>query len=200
MPYVTPYSTALPDLDEARLFAIQTMIVASLTDLNTALGRDGLAGGLQIAASQVILGNPNLVPQSLICIVGGGKEDATDMEIVGRGGFMPRSDKSGYMHTLYTNIYVYIGSEELLTDDPIAYVQFREVARARICGHIRKRVFNSLQGVLIQLASQELTTGADCDQLKDAHISSIKKGEFPKGPGGDISIYGAHLLHQGWIA
>jgi hypothetical protein len=74
------------------------------------------------------------------------------------------------------------------------------VARARICGHLRKRVFNSQQGVTIQLASQELTSGLDFDQLKDAHITAIKKGEFPKGADGAIMVVGAHLLHTGWIA
>ena len=199
MPYTTPYTTSLPDIDEARLLAIQTMIVASLADLNTALARDTLAGNLQLTSSQVVLGNPNLVPSTVIGIVGGGKDDATDMDMVEKDGFMPRTDKSGYVHWLYTNIYVYIGSEDLLTDDPVAYVSYREIARARICGHLRKRVFNSLQGVLITLASQEFTSGSDYDQMKDAHICCIKKGEFPKGPAGEIMVYGAHLLHKAWI-
>lgn len=199
MPYVNPYSTSLPGIDEARLLALQAMIVASLTDLNSALNRDSLSP-MTLQSSQIILGDPEALDTSLICIVGGGKHDATDMEI--EGLFMPRQNTSGRKVTLFTNMYVYLHPNEMhpANDDPLQHVAYREMARARICDHIRYRVFNAAQGAVIQLTSQEFTSGGEFDTLKDCHIKQIAKGMTPKNAGGVQMVCSAHLMHCGYIA
>jgi len=197
MSYQTPYPTDLPGLDEARLLAIQARIVEALPDLNAALNRDGQTP-LTFTEAQVVLGDPETVTRSLLCVTGGGRHEGLDAEI--EGAFLPRSDRSGFRVRFFTPLHVYIGPKDLLTEDPLRYAQTRELALARICDHLRKRVFNSQQGAVLPLASQELTTAPDFDTLNDGHIAQITKGRAAKGPGATLAVYAATLLHVGWIA
>ncbi len=201
MPYITPYAATLPTLEEARLWAIQAMIVASLSDLNTSLAQTGMPSSmpLSLTSDDVVLGDPETVLRTLICVVGGGNQDAKDMEIE-PDYFKPRNDKAGPKETIYTNIYCYIGHNDLLASDPLQYVQYREIALARIRGHLRKRVFNSAQGATINLQSQEHTSGSDFDQLKNCHIRAIYQGKVPKMGGKLEVVWSSHLVHTGWIA
>lgn len=198
MPYVNPYSTSLPGVDEARLLALQSMIVASLSDLNASLARDSASPMTPFTSGQILIGDPETVTQSLICVVGGGKNDATDME-AGRAP-MKRTDTDGPGLTLYTNLYVYLHRNEMLPadDSPLTYVQYMEIARSRICDHLRKRVFNAAAGAVINLTSSEyVSTGTD--QMGDCKITKISKMMYQKGSGDSIWIYGAHLLHEGIV-
>ena len=205
MPFVNPYDVALPTVEEARLLAFQAMIISSLDTLNASLNRDS-ASPLTFTAAQVIIGDPETVATSLICIVGGGKNDGTDMEI-GQGAheFMPRTDFAAPHLQVHTNIYVYIHPSDMIPADSgdtifdaKQAVQYRETARARIVGHLRKRVFNSAQASVITLSSQEFN-GTGYDQLLDAKIVNVKMGVTAKNTGGFMYIYSAELHHESYI-
>ena len=205
MPYVNPYPTANVGAAEARLLALQAMILPSLADLNAALARDSNSP-MNFTAAQVVFGDPETLATSLICVVGGGKQDGTDMEI-GQGGheFMPRTDVTAPHLDVTTNIYVYLHPDDMIPDptgdsvaDALQAVQYREIARSRIVDHLRKRVFNSQQASVITLASQEFN-GAGFDQLLNAKITSVKMGLTPKNAGGATYVYSAHLVHEGTI-
>lgn len=197
MPYSTNYPVDLPGLGEARLDAIQQRIIESLDDLNAALNRDAKSP-LTFAPEDVIQGDPETVTKSLICIVGGGKQDGTDMGVAGR--FIPRGDCSGYEETIATNVYVYIGPNDMRTDGANAYVQYRETARQRIVDHLRKRVFNCAGGAAIPLSSKEHVTGPDTDTLHDGMVTEILMGLVAKGPGGAFNVWCAHLIHEARLA
>lgn len=206
MPYTSNYNISLPDVGEARLDAMQAMIIASLDDLNASLNRDAQSP-LTFTSAQVIIGDPEMVTVSTICVCGGGKQDATDMEL-GQGGneFMPRTDSAAPHIDLSTNIYVYISQNDMIpapSSDTIADAQkavlYREKARARIVGHLRRRVFNSQAASCITLASQEFSGSGANDQILNARITSIKLGMSPKGTGGSLYLYSANLLHEGYL-
>jgi len=197
MPYSTNYPVDKPGIGEARLDAIQALIIASLDDLNAALNRDARSP-LTFAPEDVIQGDPETVTKSLICIVGGGKQDGTDMGIIGRS--IPRGDCSGYQETVSTNIYVYIGPNDMRTDGALGYVAYRETARQRIVDHLRHRVFNCRNGSAIPLASQEHTTDPDTDTLHDGMVVDVLMGLVPKGPGGTFNVWCAQLLHEARLA
>lgn len=200
MPYTNPYDTSLPGLGEARLLAIQAMIVASLSDLNVALNRDGLTP-MTLQASQVVRGDPVKVPSSLICVVGGGERDGTDMQAED-GYFIPRTDGAGEHYTIFTNIYIFLHPDEMATDDPVLYVQRHTDALQRICDHLRKRVFNSAQGSEIVLASQEFghLNPAGFDVLYKTYVRDVWCGMAEKNFGNSMVGYAAHLTHVAEIA
>jgi hypothetical protein len=197
MPYTNNYPTDMPGIGEARLDALQALIIASLPDLNAALARDGKSP-LSFAPEQVIQGDPETVTGSLICLVGGGKQDGTDLEVEGR--FIPRGDCSGYQETVSTNIYVYIGPNDMRTDDLLAYVQYRETTRQRVVDHLRKRVFNCAAGASIVLSSREHTTSPDFDTLHDGMAHAVYMGLVSKGSAGSFNVWCAHLVHEGRLA
>lgn len=204
MPYANNYNTSLPDAGEARLLAMQAMTVASLADLNSSLNRDALSP-MRFISSQVILGDPETVTKSLICFVGGGKQDGTDMELGTGPQFMPRSDNTAPSLSVHTNIYVYLHPDDLIpaptgdtAADALRAVQYLETARARIVGHLRRRVFNSQAASVITLGSQEFN-GTGYDQLLNARIVSVRNGVTFKGAGGNLALYSAHLAHEGTV-
>lgn len=194
MPYSNPYSTSLPGIRESLSDTIVANIQASLTDLNTALNRDSRSP-MTWTSAQVILGDPETVTTSLICVVGGGKQDATDVEELPEHRMMPRTDGGGMAYLFHTNIYVYIHPDEMRADSPLTAVQYREVARARIVDHLRKRVFDSKQYATMTLTSQEYTSGTTYDTVGDCRLKQIALGVTPKGPDGRILMYSAHLMH-----
>lgn len=193
----TNYPTNLPGLDEARLIAIQALIVASLSDLNAALARDAQTP-LVWTAAQVVLGDPETLTTSLVCVTGGGAKDATDMEAEPYflGGV---SEYEGYKETLYTNVYVYVHPDALPNADALAQVKARELTLARCADHLRKRVFNAKANATITLTSQEYSLSPDFDTLVGCYAKTIFKGRATKSFAGFASVPTAHLMHVGHI-
>lgn len=199
MAYANPYPTSLPGLDEARLLAIQAMIVASLTDLNSAWNRDALSP-ITLTSGQVIIGDPNSLPNSLICVVGGGKQDGTDVEI-SENFISGRSDVVSFRDALHTNIYFYIHPDEMPSGSALTYIANREYAMARFCDHMRKRVFNAQQGANITLASKEFDSVnlVNYDRLVTCMVKQVKKGVANKSFGLTMEVYCAILTHYAEI-
>lgn len=204
MPYSNPYSTSLPGLEEARLDAIKTAITDSLADLNTSQKRSPLAFLPDWTSAQIVLGDPETLLSSLICIVAGGKDDATDIETgadINVSGHilqpMPWSDTGGFYATVSTNIYVYLHPDVCKKDDALIYVANMERWRTRVCDHLRKRVFNAVQNATLFLSSQE---SGGADQLTECHLVRTRKAVFNKNCGGGTTVMGAHMLHTGKYA
>lgn len=202
MPYITSYPTNQPGLAEARLFAIQQMIVASLDDLNAALARDLLTPfDRDWEAKHVLIGDPQQISTSVICVTGGNPASPEDMTF--EPFFIPMDDKKGLKGTIYTNIWVHIHPDDLPSDDNVKFTQFQEIARARICDHLRKRVFNCRQSIEIPLASLEYSDGSasnPSDRLNRCYCTLVWDGFTEKGVGETTRCYSARLLHRGEIA
>jgi len=197
MTFVNPYPVDLPGLREAMNFKLQSITQGSLTVLNEALHRDDLSPIPIITSDQVVLGDPQLVNQTLICIIGGGRDDATDMETASvylAGG----SETGSYGETLYTLIKVLLYKNDLAALTTVAtMVQAQEVTLARITDHLRKRVFNSMQYYNLTLASQEHYP--DGDIVTGCRVKNVKMGVTGRGYGSDLSLPYAELLHVGEI-
>ena len=196
------YSVNYPGIDEARLDAIKAVIVAGLSSLNASLAvspaipaKSG-AGSMTLAASQVLIGDPIMLRQSRISVVGGGENDQTDMEI------QPFLNAYERRHEVTTSIFVYIHPDECPSSDEAVKAEGQERALARICDHLRARVFNTTSGINIGMASREQITtvsGGYYDLLLDCHITRIKKGITPKGMGEMKECLSAELTHTGRI-
>jgi hypothetical protein len=203
-PYSNPYSVNLAGLQEAVIKAVQQMIIDSLADLNTSLGRDSLSPMPALTTAQIVRGNPSVFTQTLICVVAGGTMDSLVMRL--EGLFMPRGDLANRREVVQTGIIVKVHSDDMLPagTDPVVTslqtVNYMEIALARICDHLRRRVFNVQQGAIIQLDSHEHNTSAPFDQLLDCGLKEIRKDTAPTGIGGSAEAYFAMLLHEGYIA
>jgi len=191
------YSTDLPGLDEARLLAIQTLITNSLTDLNSALDRDALTP-IVFSADQIVLGDPMRLTASRISIIGGGEQDGTDIN--SSRYFTPHNDTQGMREEVSTNIFVYIHPDEFPDTNAETQATTRELAVARICDHLRRRVFNDPDNIDITLTSREHSTDPDYDALLNCRIKSVRKGITLKDFGGLIEVPSAHLIHVGELA
>lgn len=188
----TPYSASLPGLDEARLAAIKALIVANVTLLNSALAVGSLTP-LVFTSAMVEVGDSDYLPGTRIRIVGGGEDDGTDLEAT------PYLSGVIYQNKLITNIYVYLHPDDLGEADQPDWAYAQELARARICDTLRKRVFNHIDNTNLTLTSKE-GNGTDFDVLKGCHVRQIIKGVAPKSIGRTVIVNTAHLIHEGEFA
>lgn len=187
------YSTSLPGLDEAVRSAIKTLIVNSLTDLNTALARDS-ATPMTWTSGQVIIGDPMRLSASRISILGGSEGDGTDMSI--RQVMSPTI----YEEVVTTNIYVYIWPDEFPQAGAETQETMRELALSRVCDHLRVRVLNDPANASITLTSREYGIAPAYDALQMCKVTKVLKTWAFKDFGKQTEVRTAHLIHEGTIA
>lgn len=184
------YSTSLPGISEARLDAIKTLVVNSLTDLNAALARDALTP-LVWTAAQVVLGDPARITTSVIAVYAGGEDNAVDVDVK---EFM---SSLTYEMTLSTNIDVWLHPDAgAAYSDPLLYAAFMERAMARTLDHLRWRVFCAKANYSLALGSQE--TGA-ADTFTEARVDRVIKGVTEKGFGDSTRCYFGRIVHRATI-
>ena len=186
------YSTSLPGIDEARLTAIQGLIVASLSDLNAALARDALTP-MTWTAGQVLVGDPVYLAASRISVVGGGELNGQDMDAE------PYMSPLQYRYTWYTSLFVYLHPDEFPGADEVAQAQTRELALSRVVDHLRRRVFNDPANTDIVLTSREQAASPAYDALVNCYITRVTKGITAKSVGKLIECLSAELTHRGEI-
>ena len=194
-PYTNTYPTDLPGLREATSLALQEIIQQCIDVINDALAVDAQTP-MSFETTQVVIGDPHLINESLICVVGGGREDFTDMTVQEAIQF-GTNDTTGFGEFLFTELRVYIHCGEMPNANPYTFVQSRELALARICDSLRRRIFNSKQFYNIQLTSQE-TQIPDMglyDTIYGCFVKQIKQSEVRTDFGGANQLYAATLLH-----
>jgi len=187
------YSTSLPGLDEATRSALQTLIVNSIPDLNTALARDALTP-MTWTSGQVVIGDPLRLSASRISIVGGNENDGMDMSI--RQVMAPVI----YESVITTNIYVYIWPDEFPQAGYEAQETMRELALSRVCDHLRVRLLNDASNASITLASREYAISPAYDELQMCKVTRVLKTWAMKDFGKQTEVRCAHLIHEGTIA
>lgn len=201
------YDVTLPDVREASLNAIRDLLRGNLAVINNSVNRDA-ACPMTWAEAQIEVGDPEGISASRIAIVGGGEDDATDMDVELR--YLPVGDYSGFALKVYTNIYVRIHPHEFaaMQDDADDIAKARELARARTVAALRKRILNRPENVVIGLASREYTTVQQglqpngqpaYDTLQRCFVQSVRMGESFRGYGNTLPMVSAHLLHVGEI-
>jgi hypothetical protein len=196
------YVATQPSIEEARLLAIQALIVGNLGTLNTALTYDGLwPSSVAITSGMVTLGDAvsaldlRAAPV-LICVLAG---DAASAYID-----IDRTDTRGLENTFWTAIVVYvhpdaIGATSSAPAALLAQAAMRETLRVRICDWLRAGVFNLDVNSTIQLASQEYTSGASYDVLDRCIAVNVKKDLVERGFGSGETVYGTVITHQGRV-
>lgn len=190
------YSTTTPGLDEARLDAVKAVMVGRIADLNTAFASitPTIAIGSPLTSACIHIGDPETLPDLTtnplwLAVVGGGRQDAQDMDITLQATGMILH------HKLYTNIYLYFHPDALPATDVLSQAEQRERARARVTDWLRGDCFNLAENMALTLASQEYQdTG---DRLGWSYIRSIKKGWVLKSFGQKVWLYHAHYLLEG---
>ena len=190
------YDPTRPGISEATRIWLVSTIQNSLTDLNTALQRDGLLS-TTITSSMVMRGDPKIFPDAsvapiMICVSGGGNYGA-DMEI--GQVYVPLE----YKHQIYSAISVYVHPEALPTPAGNDLESGREILLDRVSDWLRGGVFNTLANVNPVLQSQEYKSGTG-DQLVQSHISDVEMGETQKGFAGSQLVHFARLRHSAWLA
>jgi hypothetical protein len=203
-----PYSTTLPNIDEARLDAITALLVANLASLNTSLLRGGLWTLPAITSSMVSIGDPERLPLTaaeapiILSVVGGGRYEELDTEADYR--YIDQSANSGFKVDVYTNIFVYLHPDSVPAADNTwasvrAQAATRERIRSRVCDWLRAGVLNAQANLAITLGSREYSVSPGFDVLDRCRASMIYKGYFEKSFARGQQLYGAHIVHVGRV-
>lgn len=191
------YSTSLPGLDEARLVAVHGLLSGALATLNAALAVDSQTP-MSLTSGQITIGDTGKLEATRISVVGGGEHDATDMEVAME--FVGINDVANDQQRLFTNVFVRLHPNEFVgTLDGAALDRARELARARICDTIRRRILGAPQNRCITLTSREHATSPDYDVLGPCWVRDIRKGYEYMGYGNTIQVLSAQLVHVGII-
>lgn len=209
MPHLAGYDPTKPGLDEARLWAIQALIISKLDLINTAMGRDDKAPMPPIKAKVVKIGDTEsgwdfrTGGPIRIRISGGGESDGLDFEAKGTMG---RSGNTGWEYKFSTNIYVYIHPHCFPGDDVELQAERREIAKARLSDWLTFGVFNwwdeenDTGGTVIDLTSNIMTPpGSGTDALLDGTIERAYKGNVPKAFSEATWTPTLHLVHTGTV-
>jgi hypothetical protein len=199
-----PYSLIFPGPSESIRDTVVSTLQGSISVLDGVMSTisPAITLGVDLDSTFVNLGDPEVLPDAAefpfwFCVVGGGKSDAKDEEVV-------RRQQNGYWSTFYTNIYFYLHPSTFPTTSKTpaqAFVQAaqRERLRLRVTDWLVRGVFNNATNYSITLGSRQFATAPAYDHLDECFVSDITMGFIPKSFGGTQWVFMAHYIFRGKI-